>query len=243
MKGEAEGVENLLSYLACSRNMNAMKRVWLVGLVLLAGSAWGHVDPQSAALLAKMRTAYGSLKTARAEGHTKLVGRVKTLTLSSVVQFRAPMDFRIETTGVPGTPKPTYLCVTDGKKLHTDGLPGGSETVAYSYGQLLNRLPQANLETLCFFDWHKQFDTTIKGNMYLSKFRVFKERWMNRDWTVLEETPSTPPEVVRYYVDPATNLIWRTAAFHKNEKEPFNDFWFTKLEINPTIDPKAFKIP
>ena len=115
--------------------------------------------------------------------------------------------------------------------------------MSYSYGEFMKRLPQANLETLCFFDWHKQFDTTIKGNMYLSKFRVFRERWMNRDWTVLEETPKTPPEVVRYYVDPTTYLIWRTAAFDVGQKQPFNDFWFTKLEVNSNLDPKAFKIP
>ncbi len=223
--------------------MNSMKRIGLIVVVLLAVSAWGQVDPKAAALLVKMRAAYGSLKTARAVGQAKLLGTGKALNLSSVVEFRAPMDFRIETKGVPGTAKPTYVCVTDGKKLHTEGLPGGSETLAYSYGQLMNRLPQANLETLCFFDWHKQFDTTIRGNMYQSKFRVFKDRWMNREWMVLEETPKTPAEVVRYYVDPATFLIWRTAAFDPGPKTPFRDFWFTKLEINPSIDPKAFKIP
>src|SRR5947209_12186611 len=112
-----------------------MRRIGLGAAVLLAGCAWGQVNAQAAALLVKMRAAYGSLKTARAEGHAKLRGSAKTLTLTSVVEFRTPMNFRIETTGVPGTAKPTYVCVTDGKKLHTDGLPGGSETRAYSYNE------------------------------------------------------------------------------------------------------------
>jgi hypothetical protein len=220
-----------------------MKRVGLVVVVLLAGTAWGQVDPHAAALLAKMRAAYGSLKTARTVGHAKLVGRTKTLLASSTVEFRAPLNFRIETTGVPGTAKPAYLCVTDGKKIHTEGLPGGPETKPYTYDGLLADLPQTNLETICFFDWHKQLSTAADGNMHQSTFRVYKERWMNREWTVLEETPQTPPEVVKYYVDPATNLIWRTALFRKEQKEPFTDIWFTKLEVNSKLDPKAFAIP
>lgn len=207
-------------------------------------ASWGQVDPQAAALLAKMRAAYGSLKSARGTVQTKFLSRGKGLLLSSKVEFKAPMNFRMETSGVPGTTKPTYVFLTDGKKLYTDGLPGGSETKVYSYQALLQRLlPQSNLETLCFFDWRIQLSTSAGGNMHRSKFKVLKKRWGNRDWTVLEESPITTPQVIDYYVDPSTYLIWRTAAFNSFDKSPFNDFWFTKLQVNPTIDPKDFRIP
>jgi hypothetical protein len=219
-----------------------MKRYGLFAGILLASSAFGQVDPQASALLVKLRAAYSSLKSVRAVGQAKFVGRQKQLVVSSVVQFKAPMNFRIETTGVPGTAKPTYTLITDGKKLHVDGLPGGAYTRHYSYQELLRSLPQANLETLCFFDWRIQFSTDARGNMHRSTFKVFQDKWSGRNWTVLEETAKDQHIFVDYYIDPATNLIWKTAVFDIGQKTPYNEFWFTKLEVNPKLEAAAFRI-
>ena len=220
-----------------------MKRVGLLAGVLLASAAMGQVDPAAASLLAKMRTAYSSLKSARGIGQGRFLGNGRQLVVSSSVEFEKPLKLRMETTGVPGTAKPTYVLITDGKKIHVDGLPGGAYTRPYSYPELLRSLPQANLETLCFFDWRIQLSTEPRGNMHESTFRVLSDRWLGRQWTVLEETARRQRVVCDYYIDPKTNLIWRTAVFDMGQPKPYNDFWFTKLEVNPKIDPTPLRIP
>jgi hypothetical protein len=77
--------------------------------------------------------------------------------------------------------------------------------------QNLRRAVGANLEVINLWDSERQLSTGDGGNMTGTDLSIgARERWMRRDWIVLEEKAGRT--LFRYFIDPATALMWRTTA-------------------------------
>lgn len=209
--------------------------------VLATCSAVSSAQLAPEQLLAKMRKAYGSVKTARFDVLTRFM-RANTVVISSKVQFMAPMKVNVSTTGVPGLNGKAFTAVTDGSLYSLEGLQGGGITRAYKMDAFEQGLPQFNLETLCFWDYARQLSTGPKGNMKDSKLAVSREMWDKANCYVLKETAEQQRVVVHYYVNPNTFLIMRTVIYGLGASKPRQDFAISKLQINVPLPASAFKV-
>jgi hypothetical protein len=133
--------------------------------------------------------------------------------------------------------------VSDGANLATVNSNGSVVRSASSTDSLGGGLV-ANLESLSFFDWKKQLSTDPGANMQRSTFRIVKgESWNNKKWTVLEETASKQGVFCRYFIDPATNLIWRTVSTIIGQDKPFSDCKLVEVKLNKPIPQDSFRVP
>lgn len=214
-----------------------MKRiVWVSCAWLVAGSAWG-ADEVVESLLAKMRAAYSSVKTARLQ--VSATGQGVRGKATTVVEYMAPNRVRAVIT--VGGRSATLYC--DGKSITI--LPEGGEPVSMSYRRevMENALP-ANLEVICFYDWQKQLSTSKGNNMEKSKLKVVPgQTWKGKQWTVLEETAPAQKVFVRYYIDPATSLIWRTVVQDLNKKTTLLESMLSSLNLNVSLKESIFVAP
>ncbi|MEA2552871.1 MAG: hypothetical protein QOJ65_1047, partial [Fimbriimonadaceae bacterium] len=149
-----------------------MRLPGVLAMVVLGGLAHGQADAGTEALLEKMRKAYASIASARINTTCRFFHGRKSLDAVSVVEFANPMFVRVQTKGVPGLTKPSFLAVTDGKQAYLDGLPDGSVTLPYDSDKFSRYLPQLNLEVLCLWDWKRQLSTAPKGFMFRSTFKT-----------------------------------------------------------------------
>jgi outer membrane lipoprotein-sorting protein len=61
---------------------------------------------------------------------------------------------------------------------------------------------------------------------------------------VLEEKAPKSKVFVRYYIDPKTKFIVRTAVYNlDNPAEMLQDYKVTSFQLNPKVDEKQFKFP
>lgn len=219
-----------------------MKRALLPALFALACCAAGQATKDAEALLSKMRAAYGALKTAKLSTHCSSKGNRKSVEIDSDMLFKAPNNFSLESK-LPADlnlKSPVYKVTTNGKNLRVEGLPGGTLTEKFTVEELQRNLPQCNLEVLCLWDWKQQLSTDLKRNMHFSKLEVKKDTWNGKTWTVLEETATG--QFIRYFIDPKSNLIWRTIV-STGTGATFQDVWITKYEVGPSLSSSLFNVP
>lgn len=196
-------------------------------------------DKAADALLAKMRAAYASIKTAEFQTEsTAEPAPGRKVSLSIKGQFMAPNKVHAVTV----TPAARAETFCDGKKILV--LSGDQRKTADFNVQTLARNVPGNLETICLFDWKRQLSTGKGGNMAKSQLRVIpNQSWNGKQWTILEETAPEARLKVSYYVDPKTNLIWRSVIVGIKGNKVSEDARLVNLKLNGKIDPKVFSAP
>lgn len=220
--------------------MSLMKRVALALIALVGGRAMATGTPEVEALLAKMRTAYSSVKSAHLSCTFEQFGGGKKVTMKSECSYLAPSDFRMVSTGLSQLKSNGYVVVADGKWIRVDGLPGGTVRQMYGFQNMVIDMPQTNLEVFSFWDWRRQLSTEQGANMSKSTFRLGQDSWNGKTYTVLEETAS--PVRVRYFIDPKTSLIWKVEQYNLKSKSPYLICSIDKMELNAKVDAKQFVI-
>ena len=199
-------------------------------------------SPATEALLEKMRNAYKNIKSARVSVDFERRGKGTKVNMKSECSFLAPSSVRATATGLERLPASGYLLVTDGKKIHLEGLAGGPVTKNYRLRDMVMDMPQVNLEVLCLWDWGRQLSRTRGGGFRGSALSVHDEDWNGKTYTVLEETIRRQSIRILYFTDPASGLIWHVEVFDLEAKVPFIVTSITKLELNVPIDKSLFTI-
>lgn len=215
-------------------NLRAILLSTLFGLSAISAAA----DKDIEALLAKMRTAYSSAKTARLKVACRITQNNQKMSVGVALQYSSGNKVKATVTGLPQVPQ--YDAVTDGKQIE---LKAGTNKRVQTYGlDPLNGFVVANLETLCFWDWKRQLSTGVGGNMRESKLKLASMSWNGKNWTILEETASKQQLFVKYFIDPKTNLIHRTIVLSLATQKELGDYQVQKLEVNVAVEPGQFKI-
>jgi sugar lactone lactonase YvrE len=190
-------------------------------------------------LLEQMRRAYQGVRFARVEfTFRRHLDRDKAQP-QGVLLFAAPNRVRADME-FPGFGKITVCC--DGGRITTlDSGEKAPDVRDYSARDLYQMVP-ANLEILCLYDWRKQLSTAPGGNMRGSKLHVIdREKWNDKEWTVLEETTDTL--TVRYFIALDSHLIWRTQIKERPSGETRYDGWLTRFEALDTVNDRQFEAP
>jgi hypothetical protein len=211
-------------------------------LALLLLTAQVAPKPDVVALLAKMRRAYSTVKSAHISVKTNHYGHEARITSSSECDYKAPSSFHIATRGIAGLTKDAYELTTDGKQIHIEGLPGKPITMPYTVQAMVNNDPQLNLDVLCLWDWKRQLSTDPMGNMHFSTLVIKSDDWDGKKWIVLEETARRQNNIIDYYVDPKTFLICRTISSLLSPHRALSDVQVEKWDTTAKIDPTLFKI-
>jgi hypothetical protein len=222
------------------RKSHCLTKVFLALGVSATGLASAN-DLDTEALLAKMRSAYRSIKSAR---FTTEVHR-GAFVLACTNYFAAPFEVRCEfsNTGSPIKAGQT-IAVTDGTWMYAKLPVTPFEKTAFGLDAFEQKVP-GNLESLCFYDWDRQLSTGTGKNMHFSTLRILKnQKWNGRTWTVLEETAKQQNVLCLYYIDPATSLIWRTkvSLLHSQvgaQGAPV-DAWIKQLELGAPLPGSIF---
>ena len=219
-----------------------MRRTLLIFLMLSLTSIGFAADKAVEDLLAKMRKAYSNVKTASFHTLIMVTQGGQALKVNLDVEYATPNKIRADM-DLSGLVKGTVYC--DGKTVTV--VREGSEDASdqpYSIDSLGRALFAANLETINFFDWKRQLSTDESGNMHTSKLKIVKsEKWNGKTWTMLEETAEDVGVFVRYFIDPKTNLIWRTVVKRIPGDVLVMDAQITRLTLGAKIDAKRFKPP
>lgn len=216
-----------------------LKFILALSALLVAATSFAADKPVED-LLAKMRKTYQGTKTAKFETKMTVTGRNGKVVISLLFEFAQPNKMRASMQ-VPNAVEQTVYC--NGKDVVVvDNTNGGKQTMPYSV-DVLGRAIQANLESICFFDWARQLSTATGGNMKESKFKILSEKWNGKTYTVLEETAEAQNVFVRYFIDPKTNYIWRTVVQDLKTKKEMQDFEIVKLALGEAISPSRFEAP
>jgi len=190
-------------------------------------------------LLAKMRKAYSSVKTAALEVHVKNAGQNGQITGRFSFKFASPN--RIKYLAEVGANHTERYC--DGKEIVTIRNDKRASTTTINVDTLGGEVP-GNLEWLSFFDWKRQLSTAQGANMARSTFKLIpSESWNKKNWIVLEETATFMNLKVRYFIDPKSYFIWRCDVSQISQKRQVIHTEVTKLEIGPKLDASVFKAP
>ena len=193
-------------------------------------------------MLKILRTNYSNAKSVRMD----VVGVLDQLgdenPLTSKIWYRKPGAFRMETKGNTLGPNNTLLLISDGKQTYMKNPAGQVTKEKFDPDKIATPV---NLETLCFWDWKRQLSTDKGANMHDSQLRLIKkETWKDKDYMVLEEKAPKSKVFVRYYIDPKTKFIVRTAVYNlDNPAEMLQDYKVTSFQLNPRVDEKQFKFP
>lgn len=217
----------------------------LFGVVLasiLGASAWARTgDPQVEALLAKMRNAYK--QTREVTFTTRALAGGRDFETSGA--YMSPNKMRVTVTMTAFKKIGAVLTrICDGKTVSTKELSNPFKDQPFTVDNMGADLP-VNLESMCFFDWARQLSTAPGKNMEHSTFRILPHQtWNGKDWTVLEETAAKEKVVCNYYIDPKTDIIWRTTvkAMPGGNKASEMDCRITELNLSAKIDPTTFQI-
>lgn len=221
--------------------MNA--RLITFAALLLVGASAFAADKDVEALLAKMRQAYKSTKSAKFTTRALVPGPFGEAEIETVVSFVSPNKIHALVKGVPEAGGSDVTFRTDGKTMVAEGMSQGKVEGPFDV-QIMVQALAANLETLNFWDWERQLSTKEGGNMQTSTFKIVKkERWNEKDWIVLEESAPAQNVFVRYYIDPKTYFMWRTVVSPIDDKKDIQmDARIAKFELNPKLDAALFKI-
>lgn len=199
-------------------------------------------DKDVEALLAKMRDAYKGVKTAKFTATTYIQGPFGQQGVTGQFSYSTPNKIHALVMGLPAAGGNDVVLTSDGKMMQAEGLEGRSGKRPFDEQAIVEALP-FNLETLNFWDYPRQLSTAEKGNMHDSQLKIVKkETWNGRDWLVLEETAPKSNVFCRYFIDPKTNLMWRTVVMDLSKKTVQFDVRLTKLELGAKLADSLFKI-
>jgi outer membrane lipoprotein-sorting protein len=212
-------------------------------LTLLAASVASFAaDPKVEELLGKMRDSYKAIKSAKFEVKSKLHREDKEFEATTNVLFKSPNKVSLELTpdDQEGDEHFTLYYRHDGKKMAAGEAKDKLQSREYSE----DAFPEGmNLETIAFWDWDKQLNTAEDKNMHDSELKIVEDvEWDGKKWLTLEESAPKSEVFVRYYIDPKTNLIWRTEVKELDTMKAIDELWITKLETDVEIDDDEFKI-
>lgn len=217
-------------------------RALTVSLLTLVSTVSFAADKDVEAILRTLRENYSKAKSVRMEvvSYISQVGDDNLLT--SQVSYLAPGSFRIQMKGNSMGAGNSLLMVSDGKQSYTKMPDGKITKEKFDPDEIA---PPVNLEVLCFWDWKRQLSTTKGANMHESELRLLqKETWKDKDYMVLEEKAPKSNVFVRYYIDPKTKFIVRTAVYNlENQALLLQDHKVTKFELNAKVDPSTVKLP
>lgn len=192
-------------------------------------------------LLAAMRKSYKEIKTAAFKLESTVQGNNGDITVTMDGVFKSPnkiaVDMNVESR--------TIKVICDGKSVFA--MVQDSPTVFsrnYSLDTLGAALMYANLEVINFYDWKRQLSTAAGDNMHDSKLSIRQnEKWNGRTWIVLEEAAPTVGVYVEYYIDPKTNLVWRTVRMSLDKEFVQGDFILKSLKTGVDVEDSRFKKP
>jgi hypothetical protein len=206
-------------------------------VVLLAGAAPAKshaASPDVESLLAKMRAAYASVKSATFVTESQY--GVCHFTCHN--SFLAPSVLRYEALKVrPGEKDVAFTCIVNGARLYWRALPKGWAVYPVGPDNIFHVTQGiSNLESLCFIEYDLQLSTARDHNMFGSDLKIGKNRsWKGRTFTVLEERTQSPKGVNFYYIDPKTHLIWRTISDYPGHPDMTTDIQVDRMQINVPI--------
>ncbi len=213
----------------------------LVASTFLAAAAAQAADPQVEALLAKMRAAYQGTKAISYKTETHIGSK----SYLSTFTFQSPSTIKVNLAGV-GAKQPAGVTLsTDGKTI-TVRAPHSPLPIVTNYTvDKFNSNIAGNLESICFYDWARQLSTAPGKNMEHSDLKIMPNQdWNGKKWTVLQEIAPKDKVACRYYIDPRTNLIWRTTVKNisgvPSEKDV--DSFILKMGPPGSIDDSKMKV-
>jgi outer membrane lipoprotein-sorting protein len=218
-----------------------MKKTALMILAASLAAPAFAADKEVEELLKKMRDTYKNVGTAQFSMEATIQAENGDVSIKMDGLFKSPNLMNVNASGAGG--KANIIC--DGTKIYAvvDGLAQMVE-IPYNVDNMGQMLSGANLEVLNFFDWKRQLSTAKGDNMAQSKLSLRKNvKWNNKTWIVLEESAPTVDVYVEYYVDPKTNLIWRTVQMSLDKEFTRGDFVVKSLKTGVSIDEKKFKKP
>ena len=155
-------------------------------------------------------------------------------------EYVAPKQVRAAFKGLAGG---LAVLICDGQKIGTFTSNGKRKLVPFTTKTLTSLLP-TNVETLAFFDSNHVLSRERGGEMFGSELTVFANKeWKSKHWKVLRETNRQDSVQVDYYVDPTTNLIWRTLGEDTKTHKQFIDAEVLELDIKAKIASSRFTIP
>jgi outer membrane lipoprotein-sorting protein len=213
-------------------------RALVVSILAFAVAPAFAADKDVEDLLKVLRDNYGKAKSVRMEVASMVLTQQGELNLKSQVWYKNPGSFRIESAGT----NVSALSASDGKSAYNKAFDGKITKGKFDPDEIASPV---NLEVLCFWDWKRQLSTTKGANMNESQLRLLKkETWKDKDYMVLEEKAPKSQVFVRYYIDPKTKFIVRTAVYSLEDSTLLlQDHKVTKFELNAAVDPKQLKLP
>ena len=218
-----------------------MKKTAFLILATLTASASFASDKAVEDLLSKMRDAYRNIGTATFSLEATILGENGDFVAKMDGSFKSPnlvyvsMSAEGEKATVASDGVKIYAVAGDNKKILE--VPYDDQTL----GQILSG---ANLEVINLYDWKRQLSTAEGDNMHDSKLAIKKDvSWNGKKWTVLQETAATVGVYVEYYVDPKTNLIWRTVQMSLDKEFTRGDYVLKSLKPGAKVDEGKFKKP
>jgi len=197
-------------------------------------------DTKVEALLAKMRQAYSSIQSARLETTTYEhefnahgIAESGLMVYDMSVLYKRPNLIRAVVNG--GTFPTTRIILAKGASIETTMGKLRLRSFPFTFDAMSRVLP-ANLETLCFWDWDVQLSTEQGKNMHASTFRLIENvPWNGKRWTVLEESAVNVDRLCIYYIDPKTNLMWRTFIRALGSRREIQDARIVRMVLNPPV--------
>lgn len=217
-------------------------RVFALAMMVVSISPAFAADKDVEDILKALRVNYSNAKSVKMEvvSYLQQVGDDNLLT--SQVLYKKPGSFRILMKGNSMGPNGSLLMVSDGKTSYTKTPDSKVTKEKFDPDKIA---PPVNLEVLCFWDWKRQLSTEKGANMNGSQLRLLKkETWKGKDYMVLEEKAPRSEVFVRYFIDPKTKFIVRTAVYHLDDASILlQDHKVTKFELNAKIDEAQLKLP
>jgi outer membrane lipoprotein-sorting protein len=218
-----------------------MKKTALLLLTAALSTASFAADKDVEELLAKMRNSYKNIGTVSFTSEATVLADAGDILIKMSGGFKSPNLMYVDIVAEGNKAQ----AISDGTKIYAtaDGATSVFE-VAYDVDIMGRILSGANLELLNFFDWKRQLSTAKGDNMADSKLSIRKNvKWNDKTWTVLEESAPQVGVYVEYYIDPKTNLIWRTVQMTLDKEFIRGDFIIKTLKTGVKIDEKRFKKP
>jgi len=221
--------------------MNA--RVLIFSGLLAVGSSALAADKDVEALLAKMRGAYKTVKTAHFVTKTKTPAPEGDLIVTSDVTYMAPSKIYARLQGFPVSANKVITITSNGKTLAVEGVPQGKISHAFTFQAFVDATgPAMNLESLNFWDWKRQLSTGSGDSMEKSDLKVVpKSQWAGKSWIVLEERAPEQGVFCRYFVDPKTYFIHFVRVTDMSGTQIQMDSEIIQLETNGKVDETLFK--
>jgi outer membrane lipoprotein-sorting protein len=196
-------------------------------------------DREVERLLAKMREAYRTTKTAHVVVKTT-ARRFGSQAVTTDLTFKREQKIAAKVYNLPSLKGKVWNYVCDGKQVSLDDLGGNVQRTKFDPDFIPMPI---NLEAMSFWDWKRQLSTGKGSNMEFSTFKLFTNvPWNNKKWTVLEETANAQKVFARYYIDQKSNLIYRVQVFDIEGRQQRLETTVAKIELNLSVNDKVFRL-